>query len=182
MAGGPLADADLSRAQITRVVPPALRDSLHGQDRLALDVSLAGAAQGRGGDVPLCDADELVAYPIGQERRNTVTISGASVLKPGVYEYRPGLRLRDLVELAGGLKPEAFLGRAQVTRTAADRTRSVLRVDLSRALAGDPGGRHRARAARRARRALEVGRRGARARHASTAWCAARASTSTSRA
>ncbi len=138
MVGGPLADADLSRAQITRVVPPALRDSLPGQDRLALDVSLAAAARGRGGDVPLCDADELVAFPIGQEQRNTVRISGSSVLKPGVYEYRPGLRLRGLLELAGGLKPEAFLGRAQVTRTAADRTRSVLRVDLSRALAGDP--------------------------------------------
>jgi polysaccharide biosynthesis/export protein len=138
MAGGPLADADLSRAQINRVMPPALRDSLPGQDRLALDVSLAAAAEGRGGDAPLCDADELVAYSIGQERRNTVTIAGASVLKPGVYEYRPGLRLRELVGLAGGLKPEAFLGRAQVTRTAGDRTRSVLRVNLARALAGDP--------------------------------------------
>lgn len=138
MAGGPLADADLSRAQITRVVPPAMRDSLRGQDRLALDVSLADAAAGRAGDVPLCDADELVAYSIGQERRNTVTILGSSVFKPGVYEYRPGLRLRDLVGLAGGLRPEAYLGRAQVTRTAADRTRSMLRVDLSRALAGDP--------------------------------------------
>jgi polysaccharide biosynthesis/export protein len=138
MAGGPQADADLSRAQITRVVPPSLRDSLHGQDRLAIDVPLAAAADGSAPDVPLCDADELVAYSIGQERRNTVTISGLSVLKPGLYEYRPGLRLRDLLELAGGLKPEAFLGRAQLTRTAADRTRSVLRVDLSRALAGDP--------------------------------------------
>ena len=138
MAGGPLADADLSRAQITRVVPPALRDSLPGQDRLVLDVSLAAAAQGHGGDVPLFDADALAAYSIGQDQRNTVTISGSSVLKPGVYEYRPGLRLRGLVALAGGLKPEAFLGRAQVTRTATDRARSILRVDLSRALAGDP--------------------------------------------
>ncbi len=138
MAGGPRADADLSRAQINRVMPPELRDSLPGQDRLALDVSLAAVAAGPGGDVPLCDADELVAYSIGQERRNTVTISGSSVLKPGVYEYQPGLRLRELVALAGGLKPEVFLGRAQVTRTAADRTRSVLRVDLTRALAGDP--------------------------------------------
>jgi polysaccharide biosynthesis/export protein len=138
MAGGPLADADLSRAQITRVVPPALRDSLHGQDRLALDVSISAAASKDAGDVPLCDADELVAYPIGQERSNTVTISGQSVLKPGLYEYRPGLRVHDLLGLAGGLKPEAYLGRAQLTRTAADRTRSVLRVDLSRALAGEP--------------------------------------------
>jgi polysaccharide export outer membrane protein len=138
MAGGPLANADLSRAQINRVVPPALRDSLHGQDRLAIDVSLADAAVGRGGDAPLYDADELVAFPIGEERTNTVTISGASVLKPGLYEYQPGLRLRELVERAGGLKPEAYLGRAQVTRTSADRTRSVLRVNLVRALAGDP--------------------------------------------
>jgi protein involved in polysaccharide export with SLBB domain len=138
MAGGPVADADLARAQINRVVPPALRDSLRGQDRLAVDVSLAEVIGEGGADVPLCDADELVAYAIGQERHNTVRIEGASVLKPGVYEFRPGLRLRELVGLAGGLKPEAFLGRAQVTRTAIDKTRSVIRVDLARALAGDP--------------------------------------------
>ena len=139
MAGGPNADADLQRAQINRIVPPELRDSLRGQDRIAVDVSLARVLGPRGGDVTLCDADELVVYPVGAERRNTVTISGRSVTKPGLYEYRPGMRLRDLVELAGGLRPEAFLGRAQVTRTAPDRTRSALRVDVSRALAGGPG-------------------------------------------
>jgi polysaccharide biosynthesis/export protein len=138
MTGGPLADADLERAQINRVVPPALRDSLRGQDRIALDISLADSSGGGGPDVPLCDADELVAFSIGQERHNTVQIGGTSVLKPGVFQFRPGMHVRDLVALAGGLKPEAFLGRAQVTRTAADRTRSVLRVDLERALAGDP--------------------------------------------
>ncbi len=136
MTGGPSAEADLARAQIDRVVPPALRDSLRGQDRVAVDVSLADAAAGRGPDVPLCDADELRAFAIGEARRNTVTIAGASVLKPGVYEFRPGMRLHELVELAGGLKPEAYLGRAQITRTALDRTRSVLRLDLARALAG----------------------------------------------
>lgn len=138
MTGGPLADADLARAQINRVVPPGLRDSLRGQDRIAVDVSLADASGGGGEDVPLCDADELVAFPIGQERRNTVRIGGASVLKPGVYEFRPGMHVRDLVAMADGLRPEAFLGRAQVTRTAPDRTRSALRVDLGRALAGEP--------------------------------------------
>ena len=137
MAGGPIAEADLEHAQINRIVPPALRDSLRGQNRIAVDVSLVRVLGSPGGDVKLCDADELVAYPIGQERSNTVTISGQSVRKPGLYEYRPGLRLRDLVALAGGLRPEAFLRRAQVTRTAPDRTRSVFRVDLLRALAGD---------------------------------------------
>lgn len=137
MTGGPLADADLSRAQITRVMPPSMRDSLPGQDRLALDVSLAAAARGREGDVPLFDADELTAFSIGHERRNTVTVLGNGVLKPGVFEYRPNLSLRGVVALAGGLKPEAFLGRAQVTRTAADRSRSVLRVNLALALEGD---------------------------------------------
>ena len=138
MAGGPLADADLVRGQIDRVVPPAQRDSLRGQDRVAVDVSLARALSSPGGDVPLYDADELVTHAIGEERQNTVAISGQSVMKPGVYEYRPGLRVSGLVALADGLKPEAFLGRAQVTRTAADRTRSVIRVDLRRVLAHDP--------------------------------------------
>jgi polysaccharide biosynthesis/export protein len=136
-SGGPLADADLARAQIERVVPPALRDSLRGQDRLAVDVPLARLTDPGAADVPLCDADHLVLFRIGDERHNVVHVSGLSVMKPGVYEYRPGMKVSDLVAAAGGLKPEAWLERAQVTRTALDRTRSVLRVDLGPALAGE---------------------------------------------
>lgn len=139
MAGGVLATADLERAQIDRVVPPAQRESLRGQDRIAVDVSLTRVMSDSTHDVELADADELTVFPIGRNRVNTVTLAGHGVLKPGVYEHRPGATLRDLIERAGGLSPDAYTARAQIARTAPDRTRSALRVNLAAAMAGDPG-------------------------------------------
>ena len=139
MAGGVLATADVERAQIDRVVPPARRDSLRGQDRIAVDVSLIQVMSDSTRDVELEDADQLSVFPITGSRMNTVAFRGHGVLKPGVYEYQPGMRLKDLIERAGGLAPDAYAYRAQITRTAPDRTRSALRVNLAAALAGDEG-------------------------------------------
>ena len=139
MAGGPLATADLSRAQIDRVIPPALRDSLQGQDRIAIDVPLSDVLARPRRDVALSDADRITVFPVGNVRVNTVTIHGDAVVKPGVYEFKPGMHLKDLVQRAGGLAPDALLDRAQVTRTAPDLTRSLIRLNLGGALAGREG-------------------------------------------
>jgi protein involved in polysaccharide export with SLBB domain len=139
MAGGMLATADVQRALIDRVVPPALRDSLRGQDRMAVDVPLAQVMSDSTRDLALEDADRLTVFPITGSRMNTVTFRGRGVLKPGVYEYQRGMSLKDLIERAGGLTPDAYSARAQIVRTAPDRTRSALRVNLAAALAGDTG-------------------------------------------
>jgi protein involved in polysaccharide export with SLBB domain len=138
MAGGVLATADVERAQIDRVVPPAYRDSLRGQDRIAVDVPLNQVMSDSTRDLDLEDADRMSVFPITGSRMNTVTFRGRGALKPGAYEYQRGMSLKDLVERAGGLTPDAYSARAQIVRTAPDRTRSALRVNLAAALAGDP--------------------------------------------
>lgn len=137
LAGGVLATADLSRAQIHRVMPFDQRAKRAGEDRLAVDFPLGQVLDGKAPDEPLFDLDEITVLSIGDHRENTVEIHGAPVIRPGVFAWHPGLTLKDLVEDAGGLRRDAFLDRAQIVRTAADRAHSVMRVDLGRALKGD---------------------------------------------
>ncbi len=137
LTGGPRTEADLARAQINRVVPQALRDSLRGLGRVALDVRLGEVLADSVRDVTLFDADSLTLFALPDRRANTVNLTGRGVLRPGVYEYREGLRVSDLVAAAGGLTPDAYLERAQITRTAPDSTRQALRFVPSAALAGD---------------------------------------------
>jgi protein involved in polysaccharide export with SLBB domain len=85
------------------------------------------------------DRDIVQIFRIGTLQRNTLDITGAVVLRPGVYQWRPGMRISDLVAEAGGLQPDAYLERAQIFRTSPELVRSMQSVNLGRALAGDVG-------------------------------------------
>ncbi len=137
LTGGPRVTADLARAQVDRIVPPALRDSLRGLGRVALDVRLGEVIADTLRDVTLFDGDSLTLFDMPDRRANTVNLTGRGVLRPGVYEFRDGMRVADLIAAAGGLTPDAYLERAQITRTAPDSTRLALRFVPSAALAGD---------------------------------------------
>lgn len=137
LAGGVLGDADLARAQVERIVPPALRDSLPGQGRMAIDVPLAALLADSTHDVALADADSLTLFPLPDRRANVVLIEGRGVARPGTYEFRAGMRVSDLVAAAGGLKPDAYLDRGLLTRTLPDSSRAMLRFSPRQALAGE---------------------------------------------
>lgn len=137
IAGGVLPEAELQRAQIDRVTPVAQRDSLRGQGRVAVDVPLGRVLSDAASDVALFDSDSLTVFALPDRRSNTVHITGRGITRPGIYEYRPGMRMADLIALAGGPTPDAYLERALVTRTMPDSTRLSLRVSPARALAGE---------------------------------------------
>lgn len=52
---------------------------------------------------------------------NRVAINGA-VFHPGNYELTPGMKLSDLIKKADGLREDAFMNRAQISRRKADNT------------------------------------------------------------
>lgn len=137
VAGGLLPEADVARAQVDRIVPPEMRDSLRGQGRVAIDVELGRVLAAKGDDVPMLDADSLTVFRVPDRRANTLSINGRGISKPGVYEYRPGMRVSDLIASAGGVTPDAYLDRAQVTRSLPDSSRAALRFVPTSALAGD---------------------------------------------
>jgi protein involved in polysaccharide export with SLBB domain len=103
-AGGLKDDTYLARGQIVRIDPLDL-------SRRVVPISLS-----RDGSVPLDEFDEITVYSVAEFReRRYVTILGA-VQFPGAYEFHEDMTLRDLVLVAGGLLPSAYVSEAEVAR------------------------------------------------------------------
>jgi protein involved in polysaccharide export with SLBB domain len=77
-------------------------------------------------DAKLLSGDVIFIPPIG----STVTVDG-EVHRPAIYEIRNEKSLADVVQLAGGLTPEADTSKLALTRIDAALHRVVLQVDLS---------------------------------------------------
>jgi protein involved in polysaccharide export with SLBB domain len=87
LAGGVNSTALLSRALVDRVVPFAQRDSLAGQDRVALDLPLREALADTTRDPEMVDRDIVRIFRVGDIRRNgRVEGQGLSRRRP----WRPG--------------------------------------------------------------------------------------------
>jgi polysaccharide export outer membrane protein len=85
------------------------------------------------GDIRLEQGDVVFVPP----RSRRVTIAGA-VARPALYDLAQGQGLRELIQMAGGLLPEAYTGRAQIERIlppeqrqGGGRDRTVLDADLA---------------------------------------------------
>jgi polysaccharide biosynthesis/export protein len=79
-------------------------------------------------DTKLLPGDVILIPPIG----STVSVDG-EVNRPAIYEIKNESTLNDVVELAGGLTPQADRSRLTVTRIDASQHRAVLPVDLGTA-------------------------------------------------
>lgn len=76
------------------------------------------------------DGDLILIFPITPVRYNFISING-NVLRPGDYELKPGLRLKDLIDKAGGILPSTYLQRAEIARFRGDQTRELIPVNLA---------------------------------------------------
>lgn len=82
-------------------------------------------------DVRLQDQDTVFVPLIGP----VVAVSG-EVNRPAIYELKGQATLKDVLELAGGVRPTAYLARVQIERIQAHEAKAVLDLDL-----GQSGGR-----------------------------------------
>jgi polysaccharide biosynthesis/export protein len=135
LAGGVQSTAVIDRALVDRVVPFEERASHQGEDRIAIDVPLREILADSTRNPSVVDRDIVQVFRVGETRKNTVTISGAPVMRPGTFQIRPGMKISDLIAEAGGLKPDAYLERGTLVRTAADRTRSIRPFNVREAMA-----------------------------------------------
>jgi protein involved in polysaccharide export with SLBB domain len=124
-AGGFEATALRRRIQIDRVLPPAERGT-GGRDRVVLDIAESEISGDRAPGIPMLPGDQVKVFSIADRRRNAVTVKG-DVWIEGTVGYHPGMRLSDAVKLAGGPKPDVYLGRVLVSRLNQDSTRTQLR-------------------------------------------------------
>ncbi|HEX7938700.1 MAG TPA: SLBB domain-containing protein, partial [Gemmatimonadaceae bacterium] len=121
-----------------RVLPPNQR-TRDGRDRTTIDVAAADLASGGGRAVPLAGGDVVRVFEVAERVRNTVKVQG-SVWNPGTQGLTPGMTVGDAIRLAGGLKPDTYLGQVLVSRLAPDSTRTQMRAalrDTTGAVVGD---------------------------------------------
>ncbi|MGY3055266.1 protein involved in polysaccharide export with SLBB domain [Pedobacter sp. UYEF25] len=81
------------------------------------------------------NGDKYVVEAILDRFANRVDISGA-VFRPGVFELKPGLTLRELIDKADGLTEDAFLNRGYINRLNMDNTQSLISFDVAKVMAG----------------------------------------------
>lgn len=123
VAGGLMPEADPGLARVTRI------DNNRQRTIVDLDLSLP---QDRG--TKLETGDVLRIFPIRPMLENAVALDG-HVFRPGPSQYRPGMRLTDLIGSASELRPNADLGYVLIRReNGPGRTVAVLSADLGAAL------------------------------------------------
>ena len=81
------------------------------------------------------NGDQYVVEPVLDRYENRVTIRGA-VFRPGEFEVKSGMTLRQLIEKADGIKEEAFLPRAYLYRLKEDHTQELITFNLADVIAG----------------------------------------------
>jgi polysaccharide export outer membrane protein len=133
-AGGFQADASRRRIQIERILPPEERTA-DGRDRVTIDIESDQGSNGSPLSVPIQAGDVVRVFAVADRVRNTVVVEG-NVWAPGRQGLSPGMTIAEAVKLAGGLKPDAYLGQVLVDRIRPDGSRTQLRAAFSDTLGG----------------------------------------------
>jgi len=124
-AGGFEATAQGRRVQIHRILP-ADRRSPGAPERVVIDIGADQFVTATGPAFPLVGGDSVEVFGVSKRARGFVTVRG-DVWMSGTVGFSPGMRLSDAVRLAGGPKPDVYLGQILVTRLRSDSTRIQLR-------------------------------------------------------
>lgn len=129
-----LPESYLDSVEVTRVAPPEYR-------REFISVSLRRAFEGSdANNIYLQEHDIVKVFSRWQmEEKPKVSLDGA-VVNPGVYEFFPGMTVRDLITVGGSLRRNAFLGQAELSRVVISGDKAEAKripLDLGLAMAGD---------------------------------------------
>lgn len=114
-AGGFTSDAYASAGTIIRNVNE--KQTIKTVNMKAIGLHASGGIV----DEPLYDGDIVAVNLINPGLKNKVIVKG-EIAYPGVYEVRPGDRLFDIINRAGGVTPNSYLDRAYVYKGAGDST------------------------------------------------------------
>lgn len=130
MAGGISAVGYLQRIQLERI-QEHLRKTV-----LDLEFKSGSDLKNSPDNLELQDGDLILVFPITPIRYNFVSITG-NILRPGDYELKQDMRIRDLIDKAGGILPGTYIKRAEIARFRSDQTREIIPVSLSDIIDGN---------------------------------------------
>ena len=124
MAGGLTVQSYLNRVQIIRTKPSAEREAID------IDLSKAMGKDGISSNIELQNGDLVTILPSDPRIYNTVTVNG-QVKHPGDYEFKPGMRISQLLP-AQTILPSAYLDTVEIVRFKEDLSTQVIHVNLKR--------------------------------------------------
>ncbi|MFQ5779939.1 MAG: SLBB domain-containing protein [Nitrospiria bacterium] len=105
VAGGINATGYLHRVQLERV--------FENKAKVVLDVNLEELE--KKGRIPLKDGDIVKVFSINQAVTNPVELVG-NLIRPGTYQWREGLKIKDLIKSTEDLLPDTFMDFALIER------------------------------------------------------------------
>jgi protein involved in polysaccharide export with SLBB domain len=118
VSGGPSKNGSLRQIRLMR----------NGKEVATLDLYDFLLQGDKSQDRALQSGDTIFVPVIG-----AVAGVAGNVKRPAIYEIAPGMTLRRLLELAGGVAPSGYLQRVHVERFVANERKSVVDLDLSSA-------------------------------------------------
>ncbi len=142
LAGGVRPTAYLSRVQIERIQAheaKAVLDLDLSRDQGRPEVVGLNETRARLLELPIAHMDLVRVLPINSAVQGVVHLKG-HVVRPGPYQLRAGMRVRDVVQSLGDLKPNAYM-EAELARYRISRgqpTIEIIPIDLGKVLLGDP--------------------------------------------
>lgn len=120
-AGGSLSDARNSLIHIKTV---------KNEKRVYLDINWNAFSKGDYDNVLLNDGDVVELRTINEGLKNVVLVEGA-VDYPDEYEVIQGMRVRDLIQKAGGVSGKAYKPRAYLFRAGSPLESDAIKIDLN---------------------------------------------------
>jgi polysaccharide export outer membrane protein len=126
-SGGFRPDALRRRVQIDRILPPEQRPAGGGgRDRVVIDLASDQFIDGKGPPFPMAPADSVTVFAVAGRVSSFITVNG-NVWIAGVEGFTTGMKLSDAIRLAGGPRPDVYLGQILISRLLPDSTRIQLR-------------------------------------------------------
>lgn len=87
------------------------------------------------GDYTPKGGDQYIVEPILERFANRVSVLGA-VFRPGIFGLEPGMTLKQVLEMADGVREDAFLDRGIINRLKSDNTSELINFNVRDVLSG----------------------------------------------
>jgi protein involved in polysaccharide export with SLBB domain len=112
-----------------------------GRERMMLSFDMDQIMNGKQADIPLIREDSVIVLSADDLRNKLKLTIGGEVIMSGDFEYRKGIRLADLIIMAGGFTNQAATHRVEISRlekntadTLANSLMNLMTVEIDSAL------------------------------------------------
>ncbi|MGD0276260.1 MAG: SLBB domain-containing protein [Syntrophales bacterium] len=116
MAGGIIPSAYTQQIQVERIVK--------AQRQIVVDINDKNLDKAR--QFQLQDVDLVKVFSIVDNLANVMITAFGNIKKPGTYEFKPGMKIRDVIKGTDDLLPETYFGYALIKRKTPPALETVL--------------------------------------------------------